>query len=680
MLLSGFAYQAVEAERRARLAERGSRMQAEVRQLVDELDAAFRSPVDRLRSEVEARVDPVEAGQAVLRLVLVQPLLERFFVLGAHGERAFPAGPARRPPNPWPSHGGGLGGGILGSTRPQDPEHLLKSADAAVLGSTVDSADAALVDVSRRGPTTAARATALFELARLHEGLGGVRHPVIALEAYTTLADFPITLVDLRGRLAAALGRFQLARSDLIQETPRTQRAETLLDELRESAYAIPADALAQLCERTGALLAAHDDGALKRAREVAVERQQTESQCARLQEQFGRVLQEALREGALPGISGGNLEGSSPDAPVPFVKARAGAHYEILTYALMRREPGERPAGLVAVRVNQSAAERAFRKIVERAGGELIRREEDGVAAAEGVISAPLRPPFDHLRVRLNTSESDVPLDSTLGLPRETAQLWAIFLSLVGIAAGIFVTVLTVRRESKAAQLKSDFVSNVTHELKTPLTSIQMFLDTLLLGRVTDEAEAQECLEVMSRETQRLTRLIEQLLVFSRIENKKWRVRFIFASAQELVSESIEVLAGNLGKQPEELGIEIVAIQETPKVPVDRFAIKEALINLLHNAIKYSPNEDRKVRVVITSRRRFVELAVEDNGMGVPRRDRRRIFVKFERGSNAEKGRIEGSGIGLTLANEIAKAHGGSIRYTALKPRGSRFSVLLPK
>jgi len=85
-------------------------------------------------------------------------------------------------------------------------------------------------------------------------------------------------------------------------------------------------------------------------------------------------------------------------------------------------------------------------------------------------------------------------------------------------------------------------------------------------------------------------------------------------------------------------------------------------------------------VRVVITSRRNFVEIAVEDNGMGVPHRDRRRIFVKFERASNAEKSRVEGTGIGLTLASEIVKAHGGKIKYSPNKPQGSRFSVFLPR
>ena len=105
-----------------------------------------------------------------------------------------------------------------------------------------------------------------------------------------------------------------------------------------------------------------------------------------------------------------------------------------------------------------------------------------------------------------------------------------------------------------------------------------------------------------------------------------------------------------------------------------------EALLNLLHNAWKYSPNPDRQVRVVITNRRRELEIAVEDNGMGVPRRDRRRIFVKFERATNAEKSRVEGSGIGLTLASEIVKGHGGRIRYTPLKPKGSRFAVILKR
>jgi two-component system alkaline phosphatase synthesis response regulator PhoP len=236
---------------------------------------------------------------------------------------------------------------------------------------------------------------------------------------------------------------------------------------------------------------------------------------------------------------------------------------------------------------------------------------------------------------------------------------VWGVGLSIVGIIAGVLVTISTVRRETKAAQLKSDFVANVTHELKTPLTSIRMFLDTLLLGRVTDEAEARECLQVMARESERLTRLIEQLLVFSRIESRRWRLRLNFEHPRTMVDDALKVLADQLGVASKEaLGIEVVAVQELTLVAADRFAMVEAILNILHNAWKYSPASRAAIRVVLASRRRHIEIAVEDNGIGVPRGDRRRIFVKFERGSNAEEARIQGSGVGLSLALSILEAH----------------------
>lgn len=681
LLLSGFAYQAVEAERRARLAERSSRIQSDARDLARELDHVYTYPVKLLRGEVEGSASVAKTARPMSRLVALQPLFKGFFVLDASGERVYPRGPANVSPNLWPDPCAGIVGGLLGVTRPSDPERLLKLAEAA--GTERPSrAHAFLEAASRRGPT-ASRLTALFELAGFHQSRMDISPAsgVIARETYAALAAFPVELLDTRGREAPALARFWLASIERATDDPAyVTRARMLLEELEAAANAMPADALARMCESGGGLLSEDDPGALSRARAVAFARRQLESHYARLEDRFGQVLREALRRGeSLPSMRGGSIEGSSRDATgVSFVKARAGDRYEILTYTLLRDPEGE-ALGLVAVQIDPEAARSAFQSLLDRVpGARLVAREEE---PTNGRFQVPLGAPFDHLAAEFSSLPQGAEVvDSALGMPRETVQLWAIFLSIAGIAAGIVVTIRTVRREAKAAQLKSDFVANVTHELKTPLTSIQMFLDTLILGRVEDEAEAQECLQIMSRESQRLSRLIEQLLVFSRIENKKWRVRFTFAEAPRLVDEAIAVLADHLQKTPEELAVEVATVQETPKIPVDRFAIKEALLNLLHNAIKYSPNPDRKVRVVITSRRRFVEIAVEDNGMGVPARDRRRIFVKFERGSNAEKGRIEGSGIGLTLANSIVKAHGGKVTYTALKPRGSRFSVFLPK
>jgi signal transduction histidine kinase len=113
--------------------------------------------------------------------------------------------------------------------------------------------------------------------------------------------------------------------------------------------------------------------------------------------------------------------------------------------------------------------------------------------------------------------------------------------------------------------------------------------------------------------------------------------------------------------------------------IAIDREAMLEVLLNLLQNAHKYGPPQGKRIRVVLSRRRRRAVIDVEDNGPGIPRRERRRVFKKFERGADAEKRRIEGSGIGLTLALSIVRGHGGAIRYAPLKPCGSRFSIVLP-
>ncbi|HBP21190.1 MAG TPA: hypothetical protein DEA08_25810, partial [Planctomycetes bacterium] len=407
--------------------------------------------------------------------------------------------------------------------------------------------------------------------------------------------------------------------------------------------------------------------------RRIGEARRRAEARVQRLETLFGQVLSVLSREGSLPRISAPNLEGAETRG-VSYVKARVGENVTMLTHSV---QPVTQR--LVALQWDPEALRARFAESVSTPlwRGELIPWN-DTLEGSSEVGVARLAAPFEHLGVTVQP-EAETPAGA-LDLPQGKLQIGGIGLALLGILMGVFVTLRTVQKESKEAQLKSDFVSNVTHELKTPLTSIQMFLETLLLGRVNDEEEVRECLTIMDREARRLTRLIEQLLVFSRIEGRKWRVRFSSENPRSLVDEAIKILADQLHTTPEELGIEVVAVQELSAVAVDRFAVVEALLNLLHNAWKYSPNPDRQVRVVLTNRRREVEIAVEDNGMGVPRRDRRRIFVKFERASNAEKSRVEGSGIGLTLASEIAKAHGGRVRYAPNKPKGSRFAIVLPR
>ncbi|MGE0709438.1 MAG: sensor histidine kinase [Planctomycetota bacterium] len=682
VLLSAFALQAVEAQRRATLAERQSRLQDAARERVTLLHADFLGPAQAAERQVAALSSATtpELAAGLARLVRDQPLLEGAFVLGAQGERLIPA--TQREPaagEPWPRGAAALLGGALGAALPSDPGALITRA----LGERDRASARALLEQAVALAAGRTRRTALFELGQLQERLelspplAFELAPTSAIPTYEELARDPIQATDREGRLVAALGRLRLALLLKPQRPARSREVlSRMLDELEASALLLPVDQVEQLASRAAALL--DDPAAQAAARALGERRRRAEARVVRLEGGFGQVLGVIAREGALPRISAPRLEGASTTG-LSYVKARMGDAVQVLTYY------AQRPSGrLVVLQWDADALRRDFSAQLSNAPSWQAELAEwrEGQESSSEVGRARLSAPFDHLAVAVSSREPDGgALDQLApGLGQDNLQVWAIGLALLGIVMGAYLTTRAVQKESKEAQLKSDFVSNVTHELKTPLTSIRMFIETLLLGRVEDEEEARECLTVMERETRRLTRLIEQLLVFSRIESRKWRVRFSSEDPRELVREAIKVLADQLHTTPEELGIEVVAVQDLPRVAVDHFAFVEALLNLLHNAWKYSPNPDRTVRVVITQRRRELEIAVEDNGMGVPWGDRRRIFVKFERASNAEKSRVEGSGIGLTLAQEIVKGHGGKIRYTPLKPRGSRFSIFLPR
>ena len=679
VLLSAFAFQAVEAERRLRLAQEERALQRRAESVVRELDEVLRDACRRIAVEVGKLRDlrrPEEAGPRLVQALPREALVDGVLVLDRGGHRVWPVGrPSPAPRVRSERLGAGLGG-ALGACLAHEPGALLELADAVGPGDR-DGALAILERVARGPYRPAVRAAALWDLGRQHQAGANLPGTLNALEAYRELSAFPLGLIDARGRPSAAQARL---REALVSHLLRNRAAfadglRRLLSELEEAPEQLPVDVLTDLAERAAMLLAEDGQGEDERprARVLAERRRLQEQVCLRIEDLFAASIRRMLRdeparqaargEAALFKERGAERELLVAVSPLP--AARAGAH----------------SPGLVVLALAEEPLLRVCRERVARAGqAELIPWGRAARVADPTVQEVALRPPLEHLGVRVRASGDEPELVEPLGLPGDTVRLWAIALSLAGILGGIVVTVRTVRRESKAAQLKSDWVSNVTHELKTPLTSIRMFLETLQLGRVTDEAEAKECLQVMSRETERLTRMIEQLLAFSRIESKKMRLRLAFVTPRALVDEALGVLADQLGKPLDGLGIEVVGVQDLPEIAVDRIAVVEAILNLLHNAWKYSPGADRKVRVVLAARRRVVEIAVEDNGIGVPRRDRRRIFVKFERGSNAEQARIEGSGIGLTVADTIARAHGGRVEYSPLRPKGSRFSIFLPK
>ena len=250
--------------------------------------------------------------------------------------------------------------------------------------------------------------------------------------------------------------------------------------------------------------------------------------------------------------------------------------------------------------------------------------------------------------------------------------------LLLVVIAAGLAATYRLVRRETETARLKAEFVANVSHDLKTPLSLIRVFGETLEMGRVSDEATRQEYYRVITHESERLSRLIENVLDFSRIEGGRRTYDLVPVSGgADRARYASRAFAYVLGQQG--FKVDVAVPPGLPEVPMDADAVSQALANLIDNAIKYS--EARKVlTVTATLRDGGLALTVGDEGIGIAREEQERIFDKFYRVGRSETQGRRGSGVGLALVRHVAEAHGGHVSVESRPGEGSRFTLWLPR
>jgi len=267
----------------------------------------------------------------------------------------------------------------------------------------------------------------------------------------------------------------------------------------------------------------------------------------------------------------------------------------------------------------------------------------------------------------------------------------------IVAIALGSTLIVLDLKQQLMLARQKTDFVSNVSHELKTPLTSIRMFSELLSEGKVADEAQRKHFLQIISGETARLTRLINNVLDFARIERGEKKYNFERCDLKEVVRDTVESYRPQLEAKGFVLHVNLPV--EKVEVNADCDALAQVLVNLLSNAEKYSGNgkeiavellrkgdletrrrgDESSPHVPVPSRLPVAELRVLDRGPGVPRGMEEKIFEQFYRANDSLSSGIQGSGLGLTLARQIARAHGGDVRYEARDGGGSCFILTMP-
>ncbi len=243
-------------------------------------------------------------------------------------------------------------------------------------------------------------------------------------------------------------------------------------------------------------------------------------------------------------------------------------------------------------------------------------------------------------------------------------------------IIIGLILTKHVVSKEVALAKLKSDFVSNVSHELRTPLALIRLYAETLELGRITTKEKKHDYYKIIRKESERLTGLINNILDFSRIEAGRKEYEFRETDIADLVRNTLDSYRYQIEQQGFTLQEEID--ESLPSVCVDREAIARALLNLMNNALKYSPNE-KYLRVKLYRENGSVKLEVEDHGIGITSREQTKIFEKFYRTGDPLVHNTKGSGLGLSLVRHISDAHGGSIDVDSTPGKGSRFTLTLP-
>jgi len=258
----------------------------------------------------------------------------------------------------------------------------------------------------------------------------------------------------------------------------------------------------------------------------------------------------------------------------------------------------------------------------------------------------------------------------------RRLLEMALVALSSVVVIAGLFVILIAAERERRLSNLKSEFVANVSHELKTPLALVRMFAELLQTGRADTEAKQKHYLSIIVNESDRLNALIENVLDFAKVERGQAAYEFSPGRLAEPVGRAVE--ACRVRAERDGVALEL-SLEDVPELLLDERAVEIAVINLLDNALKYAP-ESQRISVLVRPAPGGAEVRVTDQGPGIAPEDRKRIFQRFVRGKSASGKQVRGSGIGLSLVKHIADAHGGSVRIEDAAPHGAVFTLRLTR
>jgi signal transduction histidine kinase len=274
-----------------------------------------------------------------------------------------------------------------------------------------------------------------------------------------------------------------------------------------------------------------------------------------------------------------------------------------------------------------------------------------------------------------LRTSYGDDSIEDVVSASTRPQLALMVILAVV-MGSGVFFVAGAAAREVRLAELKSNFVASVSHDLKTPLALIQLFAETLELGRVRSSERAVEYYRIINTEAKKLTRLIENILDFSKMEAGLRPYRMAPADIATIVTKVLRDMDSQFAQAQFTVRTDIEP--GLPPLAVDCDAVEQALENLLANAMKYS-GESRQLEVAARRDGEQVVVDVTDHGIGIPRRELQRIFRKFYRVESELGGGPQGCGLGLAIVDHTMRGHGGHVRVASEPDRGSTFTLSFP-
>lgn len=256
------------------------------------------------------------------------------------------------------------------------------------------------------------------------------------------------------------------------------------------------------------------------------------------------------------------------------------------------------------------------------------------------------------------------------------TLLIWTAILIIAGLAILVLIIARYLTRQARLTRLKNDLIATVSHELKTPLASVRVLVDTLIENRCGDANQTREYLEMIARENLRLSRLIDNFLTFSRMERNKRAFACIEVNPAQVVADAVEAVRERYEAGGFTLNVEVAP--DLPTVIGDPDALVTVLVNLLDNAYKYS-RERKQVTVKATTDDGTLVLSVQDQGIGLARRELKRVFSRFYQVDQRLSRETGGCGLGLSIVRFIVDAHDGRVDVHSQPGKGSAFSVRLP-